>query len=138
MDNQSLVSLLARASLLVVALTSSGCCPSTGSSDCFYLALTIDGCPDEPVPIGDSFELTVSAADGGSPAYNWWMLTEEGRQMVPNEEVEIIDIGDGVLMATIAVLPKQVGTTTLTVGVLTFDSTNLAAAPTCTFEAIIN
>lgn len=138
MDNQAIVSLMGRASLLVIALTSSGCCPSTGSSDCFFLSLTIDGCPEEPVPIGDSFELTVSAADGKPHLYGWWMLTEEGRQMVPNEEIEIIDIGDGISMATIAVVPKQVGTTTLTVGIFTFDSTNLAAPPTCTFEAIIN
>ncbi len=138
MDNQATVSLMGRAFLLVIALTSSRCCPSVGVSDCFYLPLTIDGCPLEPVPIGDSFELTVSAADGRPAVYDWSVLTEEGRQRVPNEEVEITDIDGGISMATIAVFPKQVGTTTLTVFIFTFDSTNLAAPPTCTFEAIIN
>ena len=88
------------------------------------------------VTIGDSFELTVSAAGRvGVPAFIWWILTEEGLKTVPNEEVEIIDIGDGVTMTTIAVVPKQVGTTTLTVDIFTFDSTNLADPPTCTFES---
>ncbi len=95
----------------------------------------ISGCPLEPVEIGDSFELTVSAPDGRSPFYFWSILTEEGRQRIPNEEVEIINIGDGISMATIAVFPKQAGTTTLTVEFFTFDSTNLAQPPTCTFEA---
>lgn len=138
MDNQLLVSLMVRASLLVIAFTSSGCCPAVGAGDCIFVPLTIDGCPLEPVAIGDSFELTVSVADGRRSAFDWFVLTEEGRERLPNEEIEITDIGDGVTKATIAVFPKQVGTTTLTVFIITFDSINLADPPTCTFEAIIN